>query len=54
MKNFILMLVSIIAVIFVIGSACAWSEGGIGFGKFLIQIIIGVCAEWFSLKNMDI
>lgn len=53
MKNFILILVSVAALIFVIGSASAWDNGNIGLGQMLIQVAIGVCAEWFALKNID-
>ena len=53
MKTFILGLVSVAAIIFVIGSACAWDNGDIGFGQMFIQAAIGACAEWFALKNMN-
>ena len=53
MKTFILALVSFAALIFVIGSACAWSNGNIGFGQLLIQAAIGGAIEWLSLKNIE-
>ena len=53
MKKLILGLVSVLALIFVIGSACAWSDGGIGFGQMLIQAAIGVVVEWFALKGIN-
>lgn len=54
MKKLILALVAFAALIFVIGSACAWSNGDIGFIRLLIQAAIGVGAEWFALKKMEI
>lgn len=53
MKTLILTLVAFAALIFVVGSACAWSNGDIGFIRLLIQTVIGVCAEWFALKKID-
>ena len=53
MKTFILALISVVAVIFVIGSACAWSNGNISLIRFLIQAAIGVVAEWLALKNIE-
>ena len=54
MKNFILALVAFAALIFVIGSACAWCNKDIGLVQLLIQAAIGVGAEWFALKKMEI
>ena len=54
MKKLILVLVTFASAIFVIGSACAWSNGDIGFVRLLIQAAIGVGAEWFALKKMEI
>lgn len=54
MKKLILALVALAALIFIIGSACAWSNGDIGFIRLLIQAAIGVGAEWFALKKMEI
>ncbi len=54
MKKLILALVALAALIFIIGSACAWSNGDIGFIRLLIQATIGVGAEWFALKKMEI
>lgn len=54
MKKFILALVSVAALIFVIGSACAWSNGNINILQCLIQCAIGIGAEWFALKKMKI
>jgi uncharacterized membrane-anchored protein YjiN (DUF445 family) len=54
MKKLILALVAFAALVFVIGSACAWSNGDIGFIRLLIQAAIGVGAEWFALKKMEI
>ena len=54
MKKLILALVSVAALIFVIGSACAWSNGNISILQCLIQCAIGIGAEWLALKKMKI
>lgn len=53
MQKLIFGLLCVVAVIFIIGSACAWSNGNIGIGQMLIQVAIGLAVEWFALKNMD-
>jgi hypothetical protein len=53
MKKFILALVSVAALIFVIGSVGAWSNGNIGIIQGIIQMVIGVAAEWLALKNIE-
>ena len=53
MKNFILIGLSIIALIFAIGTVGAFDHNHIGFGQFIIQSAIAVVVEWLSLKNLD-
>ena len=53
MKKSTLIFLSVLALVFVIGSACAWSNGSIGFGQLCIQVAIGVAVEWFTLKEMN-
>lgn len=52
MKKIILTIISVLALIFVIGSACAWGNGNIGFVQLLIQATAGVAVEYFTLKNI--
>ena len=54
MKKFILVSLSLVALIIVLGSAGAWDNGTIGFGQFAIQSLIGVALAYFSLKNAEI
>lgn len=54
MKTFILFILSIVAVLFVMGSGGALMHGNIGFGRFVLQVAIGVIVEWFALKKMEI
>ena len=53
MKNFILVLVTVAAVIFAIGSAGAWCNDQISFVRFLIQEAISVGVEYLALKYID-
>lgn len=52
MKKLILATLTILALIFAIGSTCAWSNGDIGFLRCVIQVAISVSIEWFALKKM--
>lgn len=53
MKRFILVTLTILAVIFAIGSIGAYDKDTIGFGQLIIQVGIAVLIEWFCLKNLD-
>lgn len=53
MKRIILALVSVLALIFAIGSVGAYDHGNIGFLQFLIQVGIAVGVEWFALSRLD-
>ena len=54
MKKIIIVAAIIAAPIFVIGSACAWSNGDIGILRCLIQIAVGGTIECYALKKLDI
>ena len=53
MKKLILALLVVAALIFVIGSVCAWSNGNLSVLQCLIHTVIGACVEWFALKNLE-
>ena len=53
MKHIILALVSVLALIFAIGSVGAYDHSNIGFWQLIIQIGIAVGVEWFALSRLD-
>ena len=53
MKRIILALVSVLALIFAIGSVGAYDHGNICFWQLVIQVGIAVGAEWFALSRLD-
>ena len=53
MKNIILVAISVMALIFTIGSLGAFEQDNIGLLQCLIQCVIGIGAEWAILKNID-
>ena len=53
MKRIILALVSVLALIFAIGSVGAYDHGNIGFWQLIIQVGIAVGVEWFALSRLD-
>ena len=53
MKRFILVTLTIFAVIFAIGSVGAYDNNNIGFGQLLIQVGISILVEWFSLATLN-
>ena len=52
MKNLILGAISIVALIFTIGSLGAFEQANIGFGQCLIQCAIGIGIEWLALSRI--
>lgn len=53
MKNIILVTISVVALIFTIGSLGAFEQDNIGLLQCLIQCIIGIGTEWIVLKKID-
>ena len=53
MKRIILALVSVLALIFAIGSVGAYDHNNIGFWQLIIQLGIAVGVEWFALSRLN-
>lgn len=53
MKNFILILVCVAAVLFLVGSIGALECNHITTQRCLIQSAIAIIVEWIALKNID-
>ena len=53
MKRIILAIATVLALIFAIGSICAYDHSNIGFWQLIIQVGIAVGAEWFALSRLD-
>ena len=53
MKKLILLATAIVAFFFLVGSMGAYDNNTIGFGQMLIQAVIAVAIEYFSLKALN-
>ena len=53
MKRIILAIVSVLALIFAIGSVGAYDHSNIGSWQLLIHVGIAVGVDWFALSRLD-
>lgn len=53
MKRIIFALVTILALIFALGSVGAYDHGNIGFLQFIVQVGIAILVEWYALTHLD-
>lgn len=53
MKNIALVSLTVIALIFAIGSIGAYDNNTIGFAQLIIQVGIAIAVEWICLKKLN-
>ena len=53
MNRIILAIVTVLALVFAIGSVGAYDHSNIGFWQLIIQVGIAVGVEWFALSQLD-
>ena len=52
MKRIILAIVTVLALVFALGSVGAYDHGNIGFLQFFIQVGIAILVTWLALSRL--